>query len=146
MSFSSFISKQHVGSCLSKCLYCRLTLRPNSCEIAIIIRIYIHPFVQHYVDISMLINTYRFHSFLHFIDNWWTYAGKVLTSWFSTCAVFSLCRLYCLCSFPVWCLEEFVEFDLSVPDHLLLFMNFIYELLILYERTLNMHKCICFNN
>ena len=32
---------------------------------------------------------------------WWTSAGKELTSWPSACAVFSLCSLDCLCSFPV---------------------------------------------
>ena len=42
---------------------------------------------------------------------WWTSAGKELISWLSACAVFSLCRLNCLCSVPVWCLGKYVEFD-----------------------------------
>ena len=33
--------------------------------------------------------------------------------------VLFLCRLYCLCSFPVWCLGEDAELDLSLPGYCL---------------------------
>ena len=57
-----------------------------------------------------------------FMIAWWTSAGKVLTSWLSACAMFSICCLDCLCSFAVWCLGKDVEFDCigswSLPFHL----------------------------
>ena len=40
----------------------------------------------------------------------WPIAGKELTSAFRSCC-FTLCRLNCMCSFPVWSLGQDVEFD-----------------------------------
>ena len=62
--------------------------------------------------------------FIMFRITWWTSAGKELTSWLTARDVFSLCRLDCLCSFPVWCLEKDEELNCigswSLPFHLLL--------------------------
>ena len=53
----------------------------------------------------------------------WPSAGKELSSWLSARAVFILYCLNCMCSFPVWCLRQDVEFDCvgswSLPFHLL---------------------------
>ena len=38
-------------------------------------------------------------------------AGKELSSWLSTLAFLILCRLNCMCSFPIWYLGQDVEFD-----------------------------------
>ena len=38
---------------------------------------------------------------------WWPSAGF----WLSALAVLILCRLNCMCSFPVWCPGQDVEFD-----------------------------------
>ena len=40
----------------------------------------------------------------------WPSAGKELSHWLST-RIFILCRLSCMCSFPVWCLGLDVVFD-----------------------------------
>ena len=50
----------------------------------------------------------------------WPSAGKELSHWLSTRIVFILCRLSCLCSFPVWCLGLDVVFD-SIGSWSLLF-------------------------
>ena len=41
----------------------------------------------------------------------WPSAEKELSHWLSTRIVFILCRLSCMCSFPVWCLGLDVVFD-----------------------------------
>ena len=47
-------------------------------------------------------------------------AEKELISWLSALAVFFYAGpLNCLCSFPVWCLQNDVEFDCAIPDNLL---------------------------
>ena len=51
----------------------------------------------------------------------WPSAGKELSHWLSTRIVFILCRLSCMCSFPVWCLGLDVDSIVSVPDHCLFF-------------------------
>ena len=38
-------------------------------------------------------------------------ALKELSSWLSAHAVLVLCRLNCMCPFPIWCLGQDVEFD-----------------------------------
>ena len=50
----------------------------------------------------------------------WPSAGKELSHWLSTPIVFILCRLSCMCSFPVWCLGLDVLFD-SIGSWSLLF-------------------------
>ena len=60
----------------------------------------------------------------------WPSAGKELTSWLSTYVVLHLCRLNCLCFFPVWCLEHDVELDCIGSSSLhfhLLFMWSLYD-------------------
>ena len=42
---------------------------------------------------------------------WWPFTGKKLSSWLSALAVFILCYLDCMHSFPIWYLGQDVEFD-----------------------------------
>ena len=41
----------------------------------------------------------------------WPSAGKKLFSWLSARVILILCRLNCICSFPILCLGQGVEFD-----------------------------------
>ena len=41
---------------------------------------------------------------------WWPAAGKEVSPWLSVRVVFILCRLNCMCSFPVRCPGQDVEF------------------------------------
>ena len=56
----------------------------------------------------------------------WPSAGKELSHWLSTRIVFILCRLSCMCSFPVWCLGLDVVFDSIGPWSLLFSTLFIH--------------------
>ena len=60
-------------------------------------------------------------------------AGKGLPSWLSACDVFIYCRIKYICSFPVRCLWQDVEFDrvgsFSLPFHLLKDISFFLVLL-----------------
>ena len=66
-----------------------------------------------------------FISFILFRIAWWPSAGKELSSWISAVAVLISCSLKGMCSFPIWCLGQDVEFDCigswSLPFHLLWF-------------------------
>ena len=42
---------------------------------------------------------------------WWPSTGKELSSWLSALAVLILCSLNCLCSFPIWCPGQDVDFS-----------------------------------
>ena len=54
---------------------------------------------------------------------WWPSAGKELSSCLSALAVFILCCLDCMRSFPIWCRGQDMEFDCngswSLPFHVL---------------------------
>ena len=64
-------------------------------------------FLFFYVFLSILFRT-----------AWWLHAGKELSSWLSALAIFSLCRVNCMCSFPIWCLAQGVEYD-CIGSHLI---------------------------
>ena len=49
----------------------------------------------------------------------WPSAGKELSHWLSSRIVLILCRLSCMCSYPVWCLGLDVVFDSIGSDHYL---------------------------
>ena len=52
--------------------------------------------------------------------------GKSCPLGFSLVLFWFYCRLNCRCPFPVWCLGQDMEFDLSVPDHCL-FIYFLWR-------------------
>ena len=43
-----------------------------------------------------------------------------ISSWLSALAILILCRLNCMCYFPIWCLGQDVELIVSVPERCLL--------------------------
>ena len=53
--------------------------------------------------------------FIVFRITWWPSPGKELSPWLSACVIFILYRLNCMCSFPVRCLGQDVEFDRIGP-------------------------------
>ena len=62
----------------------------------------------------------------------WPSAGKELSHRLSTRIVFILCRLSCICSFPVWCLGLDVVFD-SIGSWSLPFFYIIHSLITFWQ-------------
>ena len=81
-----------VGLLLLQCFSVCLAVEYSSCIIPVLNLIYMFAVLMHPGD--------------HLL-------GKSCRLGFLLVLFFSLCRLYCMCSFPIWCLGEDTELDIT---------------------------------